>query len=116
MLWHLVSLVKYAITKHLFWFLQVQYGKKNRLLHISGGKKRPNKRRQIGFYSANVKANMQANKHMGVKQTGFDNNDWTQKQRTENKQQFYPASTLMQIMRLTRMHKFGKYEGERKEK
>lgn len=59
---------------------------------------------------------MQANKHMGVKQTGFDNNDWTQKQRAENKQQFYPASTLMQIMRLTRMHKFVKYGGERKEK
>lgn len=31
---------------------------------------------------------MQANKHMGVKQTGFDNNDWIQKQRAGNKQQF----------------------------
>lgn len=47
-----------------------------------------NKRWQIDFYSANVKTNMQANKHMGAEQTGFDNNDWTQKQRPGDKQQF----------------------------
>lgn len=47
-----------------------------------------NKRWQIGFYSANVKTNMQENKHMGVEQTGVDNNDWTKKQRAGNKQQF----------------------------
>lgn len=54
---------------------------------------------------------MQAN-NLGLEQSGFDNNCGTQKQSAENKQHsFYPASTLMQIMRPTQMHKYGKTEG-----